>query len=387
LFQQYIVDAWASCEQRKMNFIRDNQKKLRAEVYQGLQDITPGDPQNAAAYGQRKVLPSSVVGSPCFMNQLFQDSMAIVCKFGVPDIFLTMTANPRWPEIDANLFAGQTASDQPDIVARVFELKKNELLCKVMHGFFGAVAARVHTIEFQKCGLPHMHLLIFLQHQDHIRDTDHINSMVSAQLPDPETHPQLFEVVTSFMLHGPCGPQYPNAKCMVNGKCSKGFPKPWQERTEWAENGYPKYARPQNGHTFFHNGFNYTNQWVICHSPHFLLVFFCHINVEISLYVGSVKYVSKYMTKGVDKATLEVTAGRGVDEVKAFLDARYLSPPEGCWHIFEFGMHSEFPVVYQLPIHLPGQHLVYFDPEESVEAIMERQNVEKTELTAWLDYN
>jgi len=33
------------------------------------------------------------------MYQLFQDSMAI-CRFcQKPDLFITMTANPNWPEI------------------------------------------------------------------------------------------------------------------------------------------------------------------------------------------------------------------------------------------------------------------------------------------------
>ena len=71
------------------------------------------------------------------MQQLFQNSMAICRAFRKPDIFLTMTANPKWPEIleqllwKAQPLAGanyqrrqQTASDRPDIVARVFELKK-----------------------------------------------------------------------------------------------------------------------------------------------------------------------------------------------------------------------------------------------------------------------
>src|SRR5215510_12380658 len=127
------------------------------------------------------------MGSKWFMRQLFQNSMAICRKFQKPDIFLTMTANPKWSEITDNLLKHQTASDHPDIVARVFEQKKNALLKKIDDGVFGGVAARVHTIKFQKWGLPHIHLLIFLKPQDRLRDTNHINAMVSAQLPDSNT--------------------------------------------------------------------------------------------------------------------------------------------------------------------------------------------------------
>ena len=45
------------------------------------------------------ILPSSYVGSPRFMTQLFQDVMAICRHFHKQDLFLTITANPKWPEI------------------------------------------------------------------------------------------------------------------------------------------------------------------------------------------------------------------------------------------------------------------------------------------------
>jgi len=53
-------------------------------------------------------------------------------------------------------------------VAHVFEQKKNALLKEIHDGLFGRTVAMVHTIEFQKCGLPHMHLLIFLHPNDKI---------------------------------------------------------------------------------------------------------------------------------------------------------------------------------------------------------------------------
>jgi len=84
--------------------------------------------------------------------------------------------------------------------------------------------------------------------------------MISAQLPDPQLQPLLFAKVTKYMLHGPCGVDNPQAKCMVNGKCSKHFPKEYRERTDWAENSYPLYARPDNGLVFERNGARF-NMW------------------------------------------------------------------------------------------------------------------------------
>ena len=51
------------------------------------------------------------------MTQLFQDVMTICRHFHKPDLFLTMTANPKQSEIIHSLFPGQIATDCPDIVS------------------------------------------------------------------------------------------------------------------------------------------------------------------------------------------------------------------------------------------------------------------------------
>ena len=43
---------------------------------------------------------------------------------------------------------------------------------------FGEVMAHVHTIEFQKRGLPHMHLLIWLHKDFKIRHPDEVDAMI-----------------------------------------------------------------------------------------------------------------------------------------------------------------------------------------------------------------
>ena len=49
-------------------------------------------------------------------------------------------------------------------------------------------------------------------------------------------------------------------------------------------------------------------------------------------------------------------------------------------------MHRESPAVQHLPIHLPNEHYVNFYAHQTVNEVLARQNVEKTQLTAWLDY-
>ena len=122
LFQQYIVDMYSKVEVAPLLYIHYNQSKLHAEVYQGLSDAVHASDGNVdgSQLGRQVVLPSSFTGGTQYQHQLYQDAMAIVCHYGKPDLFITFTCNPQWPEITKTLFPNQTASDCPDIVARVF---------------------------------------------------------------------------------------------------------------------------------------------------------------------------------------------------------------------------------------------------------------------------
>jgi Helitron helicase-like domain at N-terminus len=147
--------------------------------------------------------------------------MAICRTYHKPDLFITMTCNPNWPEITSALLPGQKPEDRPDIVSRVFNLKKDALLKDIKKNkIFGQVAAMVYTIEFQKRGLPHMHLLLFLAPEHKIRTPADVDAVSCAQIPDPNVNPLLHKTVTTCMLHS-CDPK----KCIKDGKCSKNFPK------------------------------------------------------------------------------------------------------------------------------------------------------------------
>jgi hypothetical protein len=49
LRQQYIVDAYADVEQNRLRYLRLNQKKFRANLYQGLQDTIIASDNSAIA--------------------------------------------------------------------------------------------------------------------------------------------------------------------------------------------------------------------------------------------------------------------------------------------------------------------------------------------------
>ncbi|KAJ7367126.1 Helitron helicase-like domain at N-terminus-domain-containing protein [Mycena albidolilacea] len=94
----------------------------------------------------------------------FQDSMAIVQYYRTIDLFFTVTNNPDWPEVVHELFPGQHPSDCPDLIAWAFQLKKEGIIRDIKkNSIFRCAVVYIYAIEFHKRGLPHMHLLIFLE--------------------------------------------------------------------------------------------------------------------------------------------------------------------------------------------------------------------------------
>lgn len=68
---------------------------------------------NNVVSGRLAILPSTFIGSPRNMQQNYQNAMAIVRKFGKPDLFITFTCNTRWPEISENVSAWQQTENRP----------------------------------------------------------------------------------------------------------------------------------------------------------------------------------------------------------------------------------------------------------------------------------
>ena len=342
LFQTYLVDMFACIDQERLYYLRTQQKKLRVTLLNGMEDaLSMNDDQvDLNQIGQRIILPSSYLGGPRDMHQRYLDGMAIARHFRKIDIFLTMTADPNWPEIKRELLPGQTVTDRPDLVARVFQLKKKALMNAILkHDIFGPCDAHVYAIEFQKRGLPHMHLLLFLKTEFKLLSPNVVDDIISAQWPDQEIQPRLFEAVKKFMIHGPCGLLNPHAPCMKDGKCIHGYPKPFQEHTTMDHDGYPHYARPNNGRCYQVRGFMLDNRWVIPFNAFCILWLQCHINIECAICFGSMKYINKYIDKGGDCGTLSLHDQD--DEIKQYIDGRYFSASEAAWRIFQFNIHGK----------------------------------------------
>ena len=378
LFQQFIVDIYSKVESERLSFIRYNQGKLRAETYQNVKDAVQKSDHETV--GKRVILPSTFMGSPRFYHEKAMDAMTYVRVYGRPDLFITFTSNPKWPEITENLLPHQTPGDRPDIIARVFKQKGNCLLqLLTKHQVFGESVAHVYSVEWQKRGLPHIHLLLWLKEKIHPSQIDEI---ISAELPDENTDPELFKTVSTQMVHGPCGIFNRTSACMVDNKCIRRYPRSFTPATQTNDDGYPLYKRrspDQGGHTVQLKRGTVDNRWVVPYSPLLCKIFKAHINVEFANSVKAIKYVCKYIFKGPDCAAFEI---RQNDEVQLYQVGRYLSSHESCWRLFGFEIHARHPSVEHLQIHLEHQHKLYFIEGKEEQAV---SNEQVTTLTGFFD--
>ncbi|XP_074373634.1 uncharacterized protein LOC141713983 [Apium graveolens] len=364
LWHQYVVDAFTAMEQYKLDWIRDNQTTIRSDLYQNIRDALQKGDSNPENVGKARILPASFTGSKRCMNQYFKDALAICRTLGHPSLILTMTTNTKWPEIQRMLKFLHVVDvfDAPDVVARVLKMKVDQMVYQIKNkNCFGRL---MHIIEFQKHGLPHAHMLIWLHPNDCPKTTDQIDKMVSAEIPHPSIDPVGYEPVKNYMIHGPCGTDCVNSPCMAKGSCTKHFPK------------------RKTGITVNKKGIELDNRYVVPYNRDLLIRFQCHTNLEICNSSRSLKYLFKYCLKGHDTVTMclkkKTTAKtvtitpitlekRLIDEVKHYLDGRYVCASEASWRIFGFDIHSRWPSVERLPIHLPNDKHVSFRNSQNLQ--------------------
>ena len=245
-------------------------------------------------------------GSDRAIKQHFYDAMEIVKEYGKGDLFITFTANPHWDEIKQMIPPGLNYLSMPHVCSRVYNLKFNEFWNDITKEHkLGAVDAHVNVKEYQKRGLPHHHCMVWFDENDKITSAERVDELVCAEIPDQNEDPELYELVTKLMIHGPC---LPNSPCMQlhGNKCSKGFPKQYTENTIIRENNYPLYRRRNNGRTVRVRGRDLDNRYVVPYNPKILKAFRTHCNVEVCGFLNTMKYLFNYMCKGNTRANVEI---------------------------------------------------------------------------------
>ena len=261
LMQQFVVDMYAKVETERLRFVGSCQRNcVLNHMLNSLMhfckvgftlDTVCAIVENSlfsrrcksSKHWSKSHPPQFFCRGPRYMHEWTHNAMSYVRKLGRPSLFVTMTCNPSWPEITNELFYGQLPHHRPDIDARVFHLKQRALMAQItICRIFGDVIAYVCSIEWQKRGLPHAHILVWLAAKNKIH-ANLIYFVISAEISEKATNPRLHKIVMANMIHGLCGPLNKNLPCMVDNYCSKHFPKNFCRETQYSNDGYPLYRR------------------------------------------------------------------------------------------------------------------------------------------------
>ncbi|GJU75431.1 DNA helicase [Tanacetum coccineum] len=321
---------------------RTHQSDIRKDYLSGIYDAFHKGDRIGSDIGGRLILPRSFTGGPRYMYSHYLDALAICRVLRNPQFFITFTCNVNWPEIKRHMeeFPELTAADRADVVTFWLNL---------------------YTIEFQKRVLPHCHTLLWVKHK--IQHAKEVDQYISAELPDPETDPEGYRVVSEMMVHGPCGEINSDTVCMKEGTCSKKFPKKYNNETFFDKDGHVHYRRRETEVYTTRRGVDLDNSYIVPYNRELCLTFHAHINVEYCGWSMLIKYLFKYISKGTDRIYAKVTKPVGdlpvnnettqvkVDEIQNFIDGRYICPHEACWRIYKFEIHHRHPAVQILSVH------------------------------------
>lgn len=113
---EYMCDMFSRLEDERLQYIRRGKQREALDF--------PGEGGDADDEDSIDTftLPASFTGSPQYLSNNVADSLALARQRGKPDMMVTATCNPNWPEIRSQLRPGQSASEVPQITNRVFKV-------------------------------------------------------------------------------------------------------------------------------------------------------------------------------------------------------------------------------------------------------------------------
>lgn len=128
----YFSNFWfmlTTIESNGLRYLKFNQSTLRFDSFNSIKEPETVGKIDMHEQGTEFVLPTSFTGGPRYMKNNYLDAMAICKHFGFPNLFITFTCNPRWPEITRYIKDGKlSTNDRSEILCRIFKMKLESLM-------------------------------------------------------------------------------------------------------------------------------------------------------------------------------------------------------------------------------------------------------------------
>ena len=365
LAQYWLMDFYSRVLDQRMSIVRRMKTRIMmGQNRQPTDTLTEHEEQDRRAAGyvdipkEESYLPSSVHGSPRHMTALARNALILVSEFGCPHVFITLTCNPKWPEIVSQLLPGQTAFDRPDVTAAVFKSRLDLMKMNLRNGkyFDGCeLTYHFHVIEYQYRGLPHAHLVARFEEAYDIDDPNRanllyfVNKHFIAEMPRFEGE----DYQNIFALDGV--PEYTDffkrtAVEMVRmnntHKCAMAVNGCKKEADDKCRRGYgctdiilDTYVNESTNRIVYRRRME-CDLMIVPYNLQMMMDWDSHINVEYSGSAYCALYLYKYCYKGAArKERIDLSFEQehdSLDEIKLFIYGRIMCSMSAVWRMYGY---------------------------------------------------
>nr|KAJ0207810.1 hypothetical protein LSAT_V11C500278750 [Lactuca sativa] len=321
---------------------------LHLQYISGVYDALSKGDTDSRFIEKRVFLPTTFIGGP----RMLLPFARFMVSHNISAPSLAMLNGRRY--MDA--IGQHDIQNRPNIIVHIFKIK--------VHAFINFHKEDKTFGDVSACkGLPHCHTLLWVTSSFRIQEGADIDKYITAELPDPILEPALYMTITTCMLHGPCGSLNIGAPCMVDDRCVKRFPKPFNPLTIFDENGYVHYRRRAGSYHVLQSGVITDNNYVVPYNKRLCSRFDAHINVE---YCGWNMMINTFQ-KGL------------ITFVLLFKHQKKILPL--------LPIHERDPHVQVLVVHLEGMQPTIFKENSQLGSLIDTPGFGVTTLTEWLHNN
>ncbi|XP_071695071.1 uncharacterized protein [Rutidosis leptorrhynchoides] len=169
-----------------------------------------------------------------------------------------------------------------------------------------------------------------------------IDKIICAEIPDKEEDPDLYSIVSEFMMH--------------------------------------VYKRCDDGHFIMKGDTPLDNRNVVSYNKQLSKQFQSHINVEWARQ-------NICANRKFRRRKIKPKKKQGKDEIADYYSCRYISACEAAWRLFNFPTIYRTPAVYRICFHLPNHEPIYYDGDEDFESILTKHTVGAFQFIEWMNCN
>ncbi|XP_078677726.1 uncharacterized protein LOC144914113 [Branchiostoma floridae x Branchiostoma belcheri] len=260
-------------------------------------------------------------GTAAFWRQVKLDLFAQLNQLGPPTFFVTLSANDHhWRDLFsvlAKTTLSQNDSVNPDSLT---SSQKTQLLAShpvtaarhFHHRFqtffntylrkqqtLGKIADSFYRIEWQDRGSPHAHILLWIEdapvleyETDMVKITNFIDKYCTVQIPDKQSDPELYDLVTTVQQHR----HTHTCQKKRNSQCRFNYPRPQRDQTTINHNENSDIYNCKR--RFYDLQRQETEVYINAYNPTLLRAWAGNLDVQlISSSFATAQYISTYVAK------------------------------------------------------------------------------------------